>query len=316
MKIVHTSDWHAGRVWKGITRLDELTATLEGLISFVEHEQVDLVLISGDIFDSGAPSAEAERLVFRSLKRIGSSGAKTVLVAGNHDNPARIEAWGTLAELVGVHALGRPARPERGGVKRITARSGEDAIVAAIPFANLKGIVSAQTLADSETMARQTYSDAMSRILSALSAEFRTDTVNLVVAHTLIDGASYARIEGSERPVHLGESWAASPQALPSSAGYVALGHIHKPQPIHSAPAPAEYAGSPLQLDFGEAGEEKSYVVIEARPGLPIARSRVPYSGARPLAKLRRTLIEIEAQAEELGRMGWLSIEVPLDHHA
>ncbi|MBI4816724.1 MAG: exonuclease SbcCD subunit D [Deltaproteobacteria bacterium] len=313
MRIVHTSDWHAGRVWKGISRLDELEAALASLATFVEDEHIDLVLLSGDVFDSGAPAGEAERVVFRTLKRIGQSGARTVVIAGNHDNPVRIEAWGTLAELVGVHALGRPARAERGGVVRIDSRSGEPAIVAALPFASVRNLISARELADSDTAVHQTYADAMGSLFSALSESFRDDAVNLVVSHTLVDGAAFTRIEGSERPVHLGESWATSPQMLPTAASYIALGHIHRPQALPSVAAPAEYAGSPLQMDFGEAGEEKSFVLIEASPGLPATRARVPYRGARPLAKIRVTLPEIESRKQELDQLGWLRVEVPVD---
>ena len=116
MKIVHTSDWHAGRVWKNISRLDELEACLDHMADYVERESVDLLLVTGDVFDSGAPAARAERTVFRFLKRIGASGAHTVVIAGNHDSSDRFEAWGALTDLVNVRALGRPSRPQREGL--------------------------------------------------------------------------------------------------------------------------------------------------------------------------------------------------------
>src|SRR5579863_7585202 len=99
MRIVHTSDWHAGRLWKSLRRLDELEAALASLAEFVEIEHADLVLVSGDIFDNGTPIADAERLVFAFLKRMGAAGVKTIVIAGNHDSPARLQAWGSLAEL-------------------------------------------------------------------------------------------------------------------------------------------------------------------------------------------------------------------------
>src|SRR5690349_3151394 len=98
MRIVHTSDWHAGRMWKSIRRLDELEAVLDGMADYLAREQIDLLLMSGDVFDNGAPVAEAERLVFRFLRRVGEIGLRTVLIAGNHDSPARLQAWGGLAE--------------------------------------------------------------------------------------------------------------------------------------------------------------------------------------------------------------------------
>src|SRR5205807_695564 len=92
MRIVHTSDWHAGRLWKNLRRLDELEAALGSLADFVATEDVDLLLVSGDIFDNGAPVAEAERLVFRFLRRMGEASVKTIVIAGNHDSPARLHA--------------------------------------------------------------------------------------------------------------------------------------------------------------------------------------------------------------------------------
>jgi len=280
MRILHTSDWHAGRVWKGVDRLPELAAVLENIGNFVEHDSIDLVLMSGDVFDSGVPSAEAERLVFGFLKRIGGAGAHTIVIAGNHDYPARLDAWGILAELVNVHVIGRPRRAEAGGVIEVTNGAGETAVVACVPFAPPRAFVSAFELAASETEARQRYADSLRAVVEHLAVRFRPEAVNLLMAHTHLEGAI---LSGSERQVHIGEEWAASAQALPAFAHYVALGHIHKPQRIETAPAPTYYAGSPLQLDFGEVGEEKSFVVIDARPRQPARVERVPYRGGTPL---------------------------------
>jgi exonuclease SbcD len=173
----------------------------------------------------------------------------------------------------------------------------------------VKSLLSALELAGDETLARQTYAESVARLVTHLSAQFRADVVNLMVAHTHLDGA---RFSGSERSVHLGEEWAATPQALPANAHYVALGHIHRPQRVIAAPAPTYYAGSPLQLDFGEAGEEKSFVLIEARPGAPARTENVPYEGGTALAKVRGSLAELERDAAELAHAGHLRVTVPL----
>ena len=309
MRIVHTSDWHAGRIWKNVNRLPELDDVFEHLGDFIERERIDVLLMSGDVFDTGAPAAEAERLVFRFLKRVGNAGTQTVVIAGNHDSPARLDAWGTLAELVQVHVVGRPRPADKGGVIELTTHSGEQAVIAAVPFAPPRLLISALELADDETRAKSSYAERFKEIIQRLCTRFRPNAVNLLTAHTHLDGAAFS---GSERTVHLGEEWAATPQALPSTAHYVALGHIHKPQRIMAAPAPALYAGSPLQLDFGEQGEAKSFVVVEAQPGKPARIERVPYSGAKPLLSVRKTLAELENEADQLAGAGWLRITVPL----
>ncbi|MBM3463499.1 MAG: exonuclease SbcCD subunit D [Armatimonadetes bacterium] len=310
MKIVHTSDWHAGRFWKGISRNDEHASVLENLAEFIEREKVDVLLVSGDLFDNGSPSAEAERVVFSFFKRVGKSGAQTVVIAGNHDNPHRLNAWGTLAELVDVHVVELPCARDKGGVIPLTTRGGETAMVAAIPFAPPGRIVSALELAGDDTAVKQKYAHFMQRLADNLAGGFGKDTVNLMMAHTHLDGAVFSN---TERQVHLGDDWCATPQIFPTSAHYVALGHIHNPQAVSTAKAPAYYAGSLMQLDFGEISEEKSFVVIDAKAGRPARIERVPYRGALPLVEERRTLLEIERDAETLRKAGWLRVVVPLD---
>lgn len=310
MKIVHTSDWHAGRIWKGINRLDELEACLKQMAEFVERERIDLLLVTGDVFDSGAPAARAERAVFQFFKRIGATGAHTVAIAGNHDSPDRFEAWGAITELVNVWALGRPKPARNGGVLSLSTRSGETAVIAAVPFAPQRSLVKALELAEGDDVAMQTYADRMAKIVELLCRSFRPDAVNLLCLHTHLEGALKG---GSERQVHLGDDWAALPTMLPTNAHYIALGHIHKPQKVN-APSPAYYAGSPLQLDFGEAGEEKGFQLIEATAGpRPAKISSIPYVGTTPLLKFSGTIDEIESRATELRESGWLRVVVKLD---
>jgi exonuclease SbcD len=145
------------------------------------------------------------------------------------------------------------------------------------------------------------------RAVQDLCGAFREDAVNILMAHTHLEGALFGE---SERRVHIGEDWAASPEALPSKASYIALGHIHKPQRIEG-PVPAYYAGSLLQMDFGEAGEEKSFVVVTATAGKRATVEHVPYEGGLPLVDLRTSLAELEATADQY-RRGWLRVTVPL----
>jgi DNA repair protein SbcD/Mre11 len=310
MKIIHTSDWHIGRRWKGIQRLDELEAVLDHLAAFIEEGAVDLVLHTGDVFESRNPPAEAEELVNRFLVRVGRSGAQMLVIAGNHDDPLRLDARSLLTEFVNVQILGRPRSASQGGIRTLETRCGETAVVAALPFASPGAWVSALDLAGEEASARTKYARMFARAVRDLSRAFRPDAVNLLMAHTHVEGALFGE---SERRVHIGEDWAASPKALPATASYIALGHIHKPQKI-AGPVPAYYAGSLLQMDFGEAGEEKSFIVVTVSPGKPAHPANIkhiPYEGGRPLVDLRASLAELEATADQ-HRAGWLRVTVPL----
>lgn len=202
-----------------------------------------------------------------------------------------------------------PAPPERGGLQEIVTPCGQTALIAAVPFAHVRHIVAAMELAEGEQRAYETYSGWMQHMFEVFAERFRADTVNLVMAHAFVENAVLAN---SERRAHVGEQWAIKAQSLPSSAQYVALGHIHKPQQLENAPQ-ARYAGSPLQLDFGEVGEEKSFVVIDVEPGAPARVELVPYEGGKPLVDVRATYAELEADAERLAAAGWLRITVPLE---
>ncbi len=308
MKIVHTSDWHVGRRWKNIQRLDEMEAILGHLNEFIERESVDLVLHSGDIFDTRNPPAEAERLVNEFFVRTGGAGAHMVVIAGNHDDPHRLDARALLAEFANVQILGRPRPASRGGTRVIKTRNGEKAVIAALPFASAGAWVSALDLAGDEATARSKYARMFQLAVDNLCGGFGDDAVNLLMAHTHLEGAVFGE---SERRVHVADDWAATPQTLPATASYIALGHIHKPQKVVGT-LPAYYAGSPLQLDFGEVGQEKTFVFIDATPGRPAQVQHVPYEGGLPLQDVRVTLPELEADAAQYRDDCWLRVTVPL----
>ena len=308
MKIVHTSDWHVGRRWKGVQRMDEMDAVLDHLARFIEAESVDLVLHSGDVFNSRNPPAEAELLVNEFFVRMGKAGAQMVLIAGNHDDPHRLDARALLAEFTNVQILGRPRPASRGGSRVIETTGGEKAVVAALPFASAGAWVSALDLAGDEATARSKYARMFQLAVENLCGAFSGDAVNLLMAHTHLEGAVLGE---SERRVHVADDWAATPQTLPSNAAYIALGHIHKPQKVEGA-LPAYYAGSPLQLDFGEVGQEKTFVVISATPGRPARIRHIAYEGGLPLRDVRAPLHELEVEADGLRAGGWLRVTVPL----
>lgn len=310
MRIAHTADWHVGRLWKNICRLDEMARVLDHLATCLQREKIDLLLHAGDVFDVPNPGADAEKLVFDFFRRLGGLRVPAVVIAGNHDSAGRLDAYGQLTDLAGVHLVGRPRAASRGGVIEVRGTSGETALVASLPFAAPGAFVSALELAGDATSARSLYAEKFKQAVAHLAGGFRPGCVNLLMAHTHLDGAVLAN---SERLVHLGEQWAATPQALPDQAQYVALGHIHKPQRVEAAPAPTEYAGSPLQLDFGEAGQAKSFVVIDVQPGRPARIGRIAHEGGKPLLDLRLALAEVEARQAELRGAGWLRVTVPLE---
>ena len=308
MQIAHTSDWHAGRIWKQVPRLAELAEVLANLADDLEREKVDLLLMSGDVFDTGSPRPDAERAGVRFLQADGQAGIPTVVIAGNHDSAARL-GLGAADRARRRARGGRPCPADRGGLQAIATRSGETALVAAVPFASPGDLVSALDLAQNDTaqaaLCRRhaRHRDERDRGLSASDAREPAHAAHPprggVVLGLRAVGAPRRRV-GSHA------------QALPATAHYIALGHIHKPQRVSAAPSPAFYAGSPLQMDFGESGEDKSWVLVDARAGQPVRCERVPYRGGRVLERVRATLPDLERDAPRLLARGYLWVTVPL----
>jgi len=308
MRILHTSDWHVGRMLRGRNRADEHEAVLAEIAGIARAEAVDLVLVVGDVFDSAAPTADAERIAYRGLLDLAALGVPVIVVAGNHDNERRLQA---VAPLLGLgHIVTRAAflPAGEGGVVAGETAAGERWRVATVPFLSQRWVIRSADLLDPSKDAADhsgAYRDRVAKLVSALTAGFTPDSVNLVAAHLHVDGGM---LGGGERAAHTIFDYAVSPVAFPASAHYVALGHLHRPQLI-PGPCPIRYAGSPLQLDFGEVGDTTSVTIVEAAPGIPAAAREVPVTAGRRLRTLVGSLAELDRQAGDLGD-DWLRVVV------
>ncbi|MDP8969441.1 MAG: exonuclease SbcCD subunit D [Actinomycetota bacterium] len=298
MKLLHTADWHVGKALRGRSRADEHRAVLTEIAGIADAERVDLVLVAGDLFDSTAPPPEAERTVYRALLDLTDVGADVVVVAGNHDNPRRLEAVKPLLDLGRIHTGARVARPEAGGVVEVGTRSGETARLALLPFLSQRAIVDADALmsADADQHA-SAYAERAARVIAALSAGARDDVVNLLVAHLMVTGGT---LGGGERAAHTIFDYCVPATAFPAWMHYVALGHLHRAQRVPAA-CPVWYAGSPLQLDFGETGDDKAVLVADVVPSRPAEVRPVALTAGRRLRTIRGSLDELEALAGTVG---------------
>ena len=291
MKILHTSDWHVGRRIRGRDRSGEHRAVLDELTRIADEEAVDLTLVAGDLFDVSSPPPAAEEIVWQALLDLAEVSPVAV-VAGNHDNPRRLDAVAPLLAMAGVTVVGAPRSPEEGGVVELAG-----AKVALVPFVSQRGIVRAeQIMADDPDRHAATYEDRIKAIVGRLTEAMTADTVNLLVSHLTVHGAVAA---GGERRAHI-FGYAVPAATFPGRLSHVALGHFHSCQQIPHA-APVWYSGSPLQLDFSEAGDRKCALLIEASPGLPSKVVEAPLTSGRRLARLRGSLDEVRAAAAEVG---------------
>ncbi len=296
MKVLHTSDWHIGKKLGRYDRTDEHRAAIDEVVAIAEDQAVDLVLHSGDLFDRPLPPIEALNIAFDGLVGLSRGGERPVVViAGNHDSPGFFDALAPFLRSVNVHLVGGIKRPDAGAVLELDTAAGP-AVVSAFPF--LRQGKSFEVWEPPEEHYKK-YADRLRSISEAYSSYASkiagTTAVTFLVAHFLVGGA---KVHGhgaprGERELHMGEAYAATAEAIPPGPQYVALGHIHAPQRVPGAKVPAEYAGSLLELDFGEAGEQKRVVVVEVEPGLPASVASVPLTAGRRLLRPRGPWDEI-----------------------
>jgi exonuclease SbcD len=310
MRIIHTADWHLGRRFRGIDRTSEIAIALEQILKQAKELDVDAVLVAGDIFDVPNPTAYAERIAYHFFCELQAAGIPAIAIAGNHDSASRIDSIAQLLSLAGVRALGKPRRSADGGSINLNTKSGK-LCVGAMPFASEQRLLDANSLWHSgDVKVRQEYREIVADLLQDLTTDFRENTVNMLMAHMSIDGARLAK---SEVAYYTREKYLLSSQTLPPEAQYVALGHIHIHQRI-AKNSLAYYSGSLIQLDFGEAEQEKGFCLIEVDPGSQAKVEFKPVACHKPLKVLQCDNDNLDAVLEaHQYHPGFLKVIVELD---
>ncbi len=299
MKFLHTADWHVGKTLKGRSRLEEQQAVLAEIIDVALREEVDAVLIAGDLYDTAAPTADAQRLVNGALLKLASSGIEVVVIAGNHDHARTFEALRQLMAAADIDYAGTVRGAEAGGVHRFAARStGEEAVVALIPFVSRRYIIGAEEIVTGTPSTNAgRYEDSLRGIIDELTTAFTPETVNIVMAHLTCTGGVMG---GGEREAQSIFEYHVSAQSFPVDAHYVALGHLHRRQQI-PAPAPVHYSGAPLAVDFGEEENTSVVCLVEVSPTTPARVTDIPITAGRRLRTVSGTVAQLTAAAAEYG---------------
>ncbi len=309
MRLIHTADWHLGRNLKGKDRTEEIEFALDELLGKAKDLDVDAVLVAGDIFETFNPTVEAERVAYQFFCNLQAAKIPAVAIAGNHDSASRIDSLSSLLSFVGVHALGKPRVADEGGVITLDTPGGK-LCVGAMPFANERRMLDPDELWNLDDLQQvQSYREIVSLLLRDLTSSFRDDSVNILMSHIMIDGAKLAN---SEKDFHCKGTYALPRQSLPTQAQYIALGHIHKRQSIEGYPH-AFYSGSLIQVDFGEAGEDKGFNLITIEPGMPAQVDFIPISCQKPLKVVECELSNYEELESQRDYPGFLKVIIHLE---
>ena len=288
MNILHTSDWHIGKRLMDRERLPEQIAALDEIVRICDERDVDLVLVAGDVFDTYMPSADAEEVFFRAVKRIAGEKRAVVIVSGNHDDGVRLAASAPLAAEEGIYLFGGecdavPVGGDRAvkavasgeGYAVIANARGEQVYINALPYPNEARLKEEKT--------DESYADKLRRWIARGEAGFSGNMPHILLSHLFVAGG---KVSESERDIDLGGARAV-PVSLFSAFDYVALGHLHKPQKLSGN---VRYSGSLLQYSFDEF--EKKQVILLHTQEKSLEIEEIPLSSGRKLVRLEEENVE------------------------
>jgi exonuclease SbcD len=308
MKLLHTSDWHLGKRLDDFSRMEEQQAVLQEICEIAEREQVDAVLVAGDLFDTFNPPTEAVDLFYKTLKRLAADGKRPVIaIAGNHDSPDRIEAPDPLARECGIIFAGYPnsvVAPFEldSGLKVL--QSDEGFLELELPgvsvplrilhtsYANEYRLKTFLGQENSEEELRTVLQEKWQKMAEKYCDE---KGVNILVSHLFMvkKGDELPEEPEDEKPIlHVGGAQAVYTENIPNQIQYTALGHLHRMHRVDSKPCPVYYCGSPLSYSFAEANQEKYVLMIEAEPGETAKVSEIELKQGKRLLRKRAKGLE------------------------
>jgi exonuclease SbcD len=327
MRILHTSDWHLGQHFMGKSRQAEHQALIDWLLVQVAEQTVDAVLVAGDIFDTGTPPSYARELYSQLVVRLHTAGVALLLLGGNHDSVATLGESRALLAQLGATVISAAGDDPTAQVIVLPQRTGEPGcIVCAIPFIRPRDVLQSQAGQSAEDKqlslqaAIQAHYNSVYAAASQRQAELEIELGHklplIATGHLTTVGASTSE---SVREIYVGALEAFLTSAFPP-AGYIALGHIHRPQQVGGLEH-IRYCGSPIPLSFDEAKQQKEMLLVDldasglkAVTPLPIPRFQGLVSVSGNLATLSGPIGAAAAEGSR-ERPTWLEVTVAEDDY-
>jgi exonuclease SbcD len=303
MKLLHTSDWHLGKRLEDFSRIEEQQAVLQEICEIADHEQVDAVLVAGDLFDTFNPPTEAVDLFYRTLKRLTNNGKRPVIaIAGNHDSPDRIEAPDPLARECGIIFAGYPNSivplfELEAGLKILQSEEGFLELqlpgnevplrLLLTPYANEFRLKTYLGHENSEEELRSVLQEKWQKLATKYCDE---KGVNVLVTHLFVmkKGGVMPEEPADEKPIlHVGGAQVIYSANIPTQIQYTAIGHLHRMNRVDSLPCHVYYSGSPLSYSFAEANQKKYVLVIDAEPAKKVTVRELELTKGKKLLRKR-----------------------------
>lgn len=300
MKILHTSDWHLGQKFLNNTRFEENKQALDWLLQTIETEKVQILIIAGDIFDTMNPPNYARTLYYNFLRKLQNTACRhVVIIGGNHDSPSTLNAPSELLKALNIHVVGcMTERLEDEIIELLDEKGNLEAVVAAVPFlrdSDIRKSVAGQLFEDREKQIRAGIQQHYRAIADAMQHYEAFGVPILATGHLSV----LSKKEDDEKVsrIYVGSLENISPEDFPTIFDYVALGHIHKTQPIGKFPH-IRYSGTLIPLNFTE--KTKKSVTLLNFTGRIFEKTTIHVPNFRKLLRLEGTYDEIVKALETL----------------
>jgi exonuclease SbcD len=294
IKLLHTSDWHIGKQLHKVDLSEDMERFFNWLIAFIRDNQVDVLIMSGDLFDQANPTQLDMKQYYSFLEKMSPLKCHIVLTGGNHDSSAVLNAPKDLLQLLKIDVIG--GAPESVAELFIEFKKDEQSVViAAVPFLRDRDI--------RKSVAGETYNDKIEQIREGLKVYFENVNTHykanyeglpfVIMGHMFAQGAL---VSDSERDIQIGNQAGVDSSIFGDQAQYVALGHIHKPQEVGHPNI--RYSGSPISMSFSEKNDQKEIVLLEF-DAATMTQTRIPIPFSRKLVLFEGTLDEVKKKIFE-----------------
>ena len=299
MKILHTADWHLGHRLHEQSQYEEQKLFLEWIENYIVSHQIDVLLISGDIFDSSSPSNQSRKMYYNFLVKLQNTGCKQVIITGgNHDSPEMLNAPKELLNFLNIKVVGKATENIAGEVFEIKVKN-EKLIVAAVPYLrdqDIRRAVAGESFDDLVDKYKKALINHYEQVAGICQSINRQQAPVIAMGHLFATGGS---VSDSEHNIYVGNLGHIGAGDFPKLFDYIALGHLHRPQ-IIADNEKIRYSGSPYILSFSEINYDKKVVIIEtdAHSVTKIKEEKIPRF--REIYRLSGTVQECLDQYENV----------------
>jgi DNA repair protein SbcD/Mre11 len=317
VKILHTSDWHLGRSLYDKKRYDEFESFLNWLTEFIREEKIDILLVSGDVFDTTTPGNRAQELYYGFLGTLSSTGCRhAVIIGGNHDSPTFLDAPKNILKAIKIHVVGEKTENPEDEVFVLRNQVGEsEAIVCAVPYLRDRDIRTVDADESPEDKTEKLIQGIANHysVIAGIAGKLNTGRKRVPVigmGHLFTNNGRTSDGDGV-RELYIGSIVHIDGERISKGFDYMALGHLHIAQKAGNAEN-VRYCGSPIPMGFGEARQTKKVIVVEfSDDKTEIREFRVP--SFRDLVKITGDINAVSEEIEVLkseGSEAWLEIEI------